>query len=69
MREPELEVQSKVPALIKKKDWNAIALIDEIKLDEEVKDVEKEKVLNARKLAIGPAFQGFPPWNTSSSYP
>ena len=46
-----------------------IDLIDEIELDEEVKDAEKAKVLKARKLALGPAFQGFPPWNTSSSYP
>ena len=39
---------------------DAIALIDEIELDEQVKDIKKEKVLKARKLAIGPAFQGFP---------
>ena len=46
---------------------DATDLIDEIELNEDEKHVEKEKILNARKLAIGPAFRGFPPWNTSSS--
>ena len=34
-------------------------------LNEEAKAEEKIKVLEARKLAIGPYFMGFPPWSSS----
>ena len=44
---------------------DALEVIDACDLQEDVKDVEKTKVLEARKCALGPHFQGLPPWNSS----
>ena len=44
---------------------DAIEVIDSCNLQEDVKDVEKTKVLEARKCALGSNFRGLPPWNSS----
>ena len=44
---------------------DAIEVIDACDLQEDVRDVEKTKVLEARKCALGPNFQGLPPWKSS----
>ena len=44
---------------------DAIEVIDACDLQEDVKVIEKTKVLEARKCALGPNFQGLPPWNSS----
>jgi hypothetical protein len=40
-------------------------VIDKSNLNEEEKQVEKNKVLEARKLAFGTGFEFFPPWSTN----
>ena len=40
-------------------------VIDACDLTEDVRNIEKTKVLEARKSAIVPHFQGLPPWNSS----
>ena len=44
---------------------DAIEVIDACDLQEDVGEIEKTKVLEARKCALGPNFQGLPPWNSS----
>ena len=38
-------------------------VIDACDLKEDVRGIEKTKVLEARKCALGPNFQSLPPWN------
>ena len=40
-------------------------VIDACDLKEDVRGIEKTKVLQARRCALGPNFQGLPPWNSS----
>jgi hypothetical protein len=40
-------------------------VIDDCDLEEGVSGIEKTKVLEARKWALGPKCQGLPPWNSS----
>ena len=44
---------------------DAMDIINESDLNEELKVIEKEKVLTARKLALGENFSWFPPWDSS----
>ena len=44
---------------------DAIEVIDACDLQEDVRDIEKTKVLEARRCALGSNFQGLPPWNSS----
>ena len=44
---------------------DAIDIIDKSDLREDDKDVEKSKVLEARKQAFGTNFRFFPPWSTN----
>ena len=46
---------------------DALDVIDESDFKEEVKVIEKEKVLAARKIALGENFKWFPPWDWDSS--
>ena len=41
---------------------DAIDVIEESDITEEIKKVEKAKVLDARKQAFGSNFKHFPPW-------
>ena len=38
-------------------------IIENSNLEEEVKKLEKEKILDARKLAFGDNFSYYPPWS------
>ena len=46
---------------------DAIEVIESCDMSENEKEVEKEKVLEARKLALGPSFKFFPPWDSKPS--
>ena len=43
---------------------DAVEVIDECDLQEDTRNLEKTKVLEVRKCALGPNFQGLPPWNS-----
>ena len=45
-------------------DIDAIELIESSEISEGAKIIEKDKLLDARKLAIGTNFKYFPPWNS-----
>ena len=42
---------------------DAFDTIEECDLSEDEKNVEKEKLLNARKTALGGSYEYFPPWD------
>ena len=44
---------------------DANEVIDAFDIHEDVIDIEKTTVLEARKCALGPNFQGLPPWKSS----
>ena len=44
---------------------DANKVLEECDLSEDDKNIEKAKVLNARKLALGDNFKYFPPWDRS----
>ena len=44
---------------------DAMEVIEESDLNEEEKIIEKDNVLEARKLALGQNYKYFPPWDSS----
>ena len=46
---------------------DALEVIDSCEMSETEKEVEKEKVLEARKQEFGSNFKFFPPWNSNPS--
>ena len=45
---------------------DANSVIEKCKISEDEKKKEKEKILEARKLALGSSFKDFPPWSKKS---
>ena len=41
---------------------DANEILDEIDIDSDVRDIEKDKILNARKAALGNSYRNSPPW-------
>ena len=41
-------------------------VLNEIEMDSRTKNLEKEKILDARKLAFGNNYKHFPPWSNDS---
>ena len=44
---------------------DALSIIESFGFDQEEIEIEKEKLLNARKLALGDYYEHYPPWGTS----